>query len=67
MIWPTVVLVLALLLAAVASIIGLTNSSDIETSLKSTSCAFAITFDDLVNGNVSTTGGFFAGLTTIAT
>lgn len=58
-------LILALLLASVASIIGLTNSSDIESSLKSTSCAVAITFDDIINGNVSSSGDFFAGLSTI--
>ena len=66
LIWPTIVLILALLLAAVASIIGLTNANDIETSFKATSCSLALTFDDIVNGNVSESGKFFAGISTIA-
>ena len=64
LIWPTVVLILALLLSMIASVIGLVNAGDIEKSFKTTGCAFSITFDDVVNGNVSSEGKFFAGIST---
>lgn len=60
--WPAIVLVLAFLLIVVASVIGITRSSDIETSYRSVGCSAAITFDDIINGNVSTTGKYFIGM-----
>lgn len=45
---------------------GLTSASDIESSMKSTGCALALTFDDLINGNISESGTFFAGITTVS-
>ena len=48
----------------IASVVGLVNAGDIQKSFKTTGCAFAITFDDVVNGNVSSEGKFFAGITT---
>lgn len=65
LIWPTVVLILALLLSSIAAIIGLSNASDIESSIKTTSCALAFTFDDVINGNISESGQFFAGIKTV--
>lgn len=46
----------------VASVIGITRSSDIEQSYKAVGCSLAITFDDVVNGNTSTTGKYFIGM-----
>lgn len=63
MLWPSIVLILALLLMIIASIIGITRASDIESSYQAVGCSAAITFDDVINGNKSTTGKFFVGLT----
>ncbi len=46
----------------VASVIGITRSSDIEQSYKAVGCSLAITFDDVVNGNTSTSGKYFIGM-----
>lgn len=56
------VLILALLLMIIASVLGITRSSDIEQSYKAVACSLAITFDDVANGNVSSTGKFFIGM-----
>ena len=55
-------MILALLLLIVASVIGITKSSDIQSSFTAVSCSVAITFDDVVNGNTSTTGKYFLGM-----
>jgi hypothetical protein len=63
LIWPTVTLVLAFLLIVVMSVIGITKAADAETAYKGMSCSIAICMDDLINGNVTTTGRLFIGLT----
>lgn len=60
--WPAVVLILAFLLLLVASVIGITRAGDIESSYKAVGCSAAITFDDLLNGNPSSTGKYFIGM-----
>jgi hypothetical protein len=55
-------LILALLLLIVASVIGITKSSDIQSSYTAVSCSVAITADDLLNGNISTAGKYFLGM-----
>lgn len=62
LIWPAAVLIVALLLIIVPSIIGLSRASDVQKSFEAVSCSAAITFNDLLNGNTSTTGKFFVGL-----
>jgi hypothetical protein len=47
-------LILALLLLIIASVIGITRASDIQSSYTAVSCSVAITADDLLNGNIST-------------
>jgi hypothetical protein len=55
-------LILALLLLIIASVIGITRASDIQSSYTAVSCSVAITADDLLNGNISTTGKYFLGM-----
>ena len=55
-------MILALLLLIVASVIGITKSSDIQSSYTAVSCSVAITADDLLNGNISTAGKYFLGM-----
>ena len=55
-------MILALLLLIVASVIGITKSSDIQSSYTAVSCSVAITADDLLNGNISTAGNYFLGM-----
>lgn len=63
MLWPSICLILALLLMIIASIIGITRAAAIEQSYQAVGCSAAITFDDVINGNKSSTGKFFVGLT----
>lgn len=60
-------LVIALVVVIVPSIIGLSRSGDIQSSYEAVGCSAAIAFDDLLNGNVSTTGTFFIGLQPLIT
>lgn len=41
------------------SVIGITRAGDIENGYKAVGCSFAIAFDDIINGNVSTQNNFF--------
>jgi hypothetical protein len=64
--WPTITLVLALLLCIGACVAGFSQSQLISNSLDSMTCASSIVLDDLMNGNVTTGGSsFFAGLNQI--
>lgn len=62
LIWPSITLILALLLMIVASVIGITRATDIQSSYTSVGCSVAVTFDDVINGNTSTAGTFFIGM-----
>ena len=62
MFWPAITLILALLLLIISSVIGITKASDIQSSYNAVSCSLAITTDDLLNGNISTTGKYFLGM-----
>jgi hypothetical protein len=57
------VLIIALLLIVGSSIAGLTKASDTQNSYEAMTCSVAITFDDIINGNISSDGHFFVGLT----
>jgi len=63
--WPSIVLILALLLLIVASVIGITRASDIQSTFTAVGCSIAITTDDLLNGNKSTVGTYFMGMSNL--
>lgn len=65
--WPAVVLIAALTMILVMGILGLSRSSDIEVSVKATCCTISVLFDDLLNGNVSSSGNFFIGMNGLTT
>ena len=65
--WPTIVLFVAVALVLIAGITGVAKAGDLESSMKAVSCSLAITFDDLINGNVSTAGTYFMGIRTLET
>lgn len=65
--WPTIVLIIALLLATVASIVGIVRAGDLQGSFDAVACSGAIALDDLLNGNITTTGTFFMGIRTLHT
>jgi len=61
-----VVLVVALLLACVASIVGFTRANGLSSGISNTVCSTFILLDDFLNGNVTEAGtAFFAGLNTL--
>lgn len=62
LIWPSITLILALLLMIIASVIGITRATDIQSSYTAVGCSVAVTFDDVINGNTSTAGTFFIGM-----
>ena len=62
LIWPTVVLVLALLMIIIVSVIGITKASDLEQAYEATTCSLSIAIDDIINGNITTEGTLFLGL-----
>ena len=47
----------------IVSIIGITRAPEVEKTYSAMSCSVAICLDDFINGNVSSTGNFFLGLT----
>jgi predicted PurR-regulated permease PerM len=68
MLWPVIFLMIVLLLAIAASVPGITKASTLSNSIKTMQCGVAITFDDLLNGNVTTDNtSFFMGVSTLAT
>jgi bacteriorhodopsin len=56
MFWPSIFLIVALLLVVVASIVGITRAGDLEHTYYSVGCSVAITMDDILNGNRASTG-----------
>lgn len=64
--WPTIVLILALILTLVGGAMGLSRASGFQDSTASTLCSTAILFDDMINGNVTDEGNFFIGIRTLA-
>lgn len=60
-------LIIALLLATVAAIVGIVRAGDLKASFDAVACSGAIAMDDLINGNITTTGTFFMGLRTLHT
>lgn len=55
-------LIVALLLVIVASIVGITRAGDIENTFYAVGCSAALTFNDMIHGNVSSTGARFIGV-----
>jgi hypothetical protein len=51
-----------LLLIIASSIVGLVKSKEIKSDYEAVGCSVAITFNDLLNGNVSSNGSVFIGL-----
>lgn len=62
LLWPSIFLIVALLLVIVASIVGITRAGDLEQTYYAVGCSAALTFDDLLYGNVSSTNQFFIGV-----
>lgn len=66
--WPAIFLILLLLLIIIVSAIGLSKASTFKEGLSDLQCATAITFDDIVNGNVTKDGNnFFIGVNQLIT
>jgi hypothetical protein len=62
LIWPTIILIIALLLIIAPSILGLVKAKDLQRSYEAVGCSRALTFSDVLNGNISSTGKPFIGL-----
>lgn len=58
LIWPGIVLIIALGLILAAGAIGLSKSKDLQTTIESVGCSVSVTLDDVINGNVTSTGKF---------
>lgn len=65
LIWPGIVLIIALGLILAAGAIGLSKSKDLQTTIESVGCSVSVTLDDVINGNVTSTGKFFVGIRTL--
>lgn len=62
LIWPGIVLMIALALILAAGAIGLTKSKDLQNTIESVGCSVSICLDDLINGNVTDSNKYFIGL-----
>ena len=56
MTWPSLVLILALLIIIAVSVIGIIRASDVQKSFGAVACSVSILFDDILNGNATVTG-----------
>ena len=66
--WPTITLIVALLLCIGACIAGFSQSQLISNSIGNINCATSIMLDDIINGNVTEdASSFFSGLKQIDT
>ena len=66
--WPTVFLILLLLLVVIVSAIGLSKASTFKDGLSDIQCSLSLMLDDVVNGNVTTSGSsFFIGVDPLIT
>lgn len=65
LIWPSIVLILALGLILAGGAVGLTKAKDLQRTIEGIGCSVAITLDDIINGN-ETNGKFFAGIRTLS-
>jgi hypothetical protein len=54
------------LLIIVTSIVGIARSGEIESVYSSVGCSIAITLDDIINGNISSSNQYFIGLKALA-
>jgi hypothetical protein len=64
LLWPTVTLILALILIISTSIYGFVNASNVGPTFNNMGCSLAIFTDDLLNGNTTLNGSsYFTGLT----
>jgi hypothetical protein len=66
LVFPVGVMVLAVLLIGVSSIVGISRAGKIVDAYESVGCSIAITLDDVINGNLSTSGTYFVGLKVLA-
>lgn len=57
--WPSITLILCLLLIIVATSLGISKASGFAEGLDSMTCAASIMFDDIINGNVTADGKYF--------
>ena len=57
--WPSITLILCLLLIIVATSLGISKASGFAEGLDSMTCAASIMFDDIINGNVTADGQYF--------
>jgi hypothetical protein len=60
--WPSIVLLIALLLIVGSSIVGLIKATDIQHSYEAIFCSVATAFNDIINGSPLSGGNFFVGL-----
>lgn len=66
LVWPAIVLLLALGLILAAGVVGLSKSKDIQTTIEAVGCSVSVALDDIINGNTTSTGKFFIGIRTLA-
>jgi hypothetical protein len=59
-------MVLSVLLIGVSSIVGISRAGKIVGAYESVGCSIAITLDDIINGNLSTSATYFVGLNVLA-
>lgn len=73
MLWPVIFLMIVLLLACAAAVpgilffnAGITRASTLSDSIKTMQCGVSLTFDDLINGNITSDNStFFMGAKTL--
>lgn len=65
--WPSIFLVLLLLLIIIVSAMGISKASTFKEGLGDIQCSLSMMLDDVVNGNVTTSGSYFIGVDPLIT
>lgn len=64
--WPSIVLILALLVMTISAVFGVLTASQIKSSYLSIGCSVGYSLQDVIDGNKSSQGFKFIGLSFIS-
>jgi hypothetical protein len=65
--WPSIFLILLLLLIIIVSAMGISKAGTFKEGLGDIQCSLSMMLDDVVNGNLTTTGKYFIGVEPLIT
>ena len=65
--WPSIFLILLLLLIIIVSAMGISKAGTFKDGLGDIQCSLSMMLDDVVNGNLTTSGSYFIGVDPLIT